>query len=63
MTSKEIMLLKDDISFIQNCKSITDTLGSIAQDQQVKAICTQISMDLQTDATTLARHIMSASGG
>jgi len=60
LTSKELMLLQDNIKMAQNSIKFMQGCAEIAQDPQVKSICQQMASDHQNDLQTMIKHINTA---
>ncbi len=60
LTSKELLLIQDNIKMCQNSIKFMQGCVEMATDQQVKSLCQQMVKDHQTDLQTLAKHINTA---
>jgi len=60
LTTKELMLLKDNIKMMQNNIELSQTFCEMTGDQQVKALCQQMTNDHQSYLQTLMKHITTA---
>ncbi|MCX7746953.1 MAG: PA2169 family four-helix-bundle protein [Clostridia bacterium] len=60
ITSKELMLIQDNIKMTQNSIKFIQGCADISTDPQVKSLCQQMAQDHQNDLQTLAKHINSA---
>jgi hypothetical protein len=60
LTSKELLLLQDNIKMTQNGIKFMQGCVDICQDQQTKSLCQQMVTDHQSDLQTLIKHINSA---
>jgi hypothetical protein len=60
LTTKELMLIQDNIKMTQNCINFMQGCIEIAADPQVKSLCQQMAKDHQSDLQTLIKHIHSA---
>jgi len=60
LTSKELMLLQDNIKMTQNSIKFMEGCTQICADSQVVSLCQQMSKDHQNDLQTLMKHINSA---
>jgi hypothetical protein len=60
LTSKELLLIQDNIKMTENCIKFMQGCGEICQDSQVKNLCQQMANDHQTDLQMLMKHINSA---
>jgi len=61
LTSKELMLIQDNIKLAENSIRFMQGCASIAQDPQIKGLCQSMARDHQNDLQILAKHINSAS--
>lgn len=60
LTSKELMLLQDNITMMQNNVKFIQGCSEMAADPQVKNLCQQMVSDHQNDIQTLIKHINTA---
>lgn len=60
LTSKELMLIQDNIKMTQNCIKFTQGCTELCADQQVRSLCEQIVRDHQNDLQLLMKHVNSA---
>ena len=60
LTSKELMLIQDNIKMAENTIKFMQGCTELAVDAQVKGICQQMAREHQTDVQTLAKHISNA---
>jgi hypothetical protein len=60
LTSKELMLLQDNIKMTQNSIKFMQGCTEICTDPQVKTLCQQMASDHQNDLQTLIKHINTA---
>jgi len=60
LTSKELMLIEDNIKMTQNCIKFMEGCAQIATDSQVKSMCQQMAREHQSDLQILMKHINSA---
>ena len=60
LTSKELMLLQDNIKMTQNSIKFMQGCVDLCEDQQTKNLCQQMITDHQTDLQTFIKHINSA---
>jgi rubrerythrin len=59
LTSKELMLIQDNIKMAENSIKFMQGCAEIATDAQVKGLCQSMAKDHQTDMQTLIKHINS----
>ncbi|MDP4180703.1 MAG: hypothetical protein Q8942_06395 [Bacillota bacterium] len=60
LTSKELMLIQDNIKMTQNSIKFMESCADICTDSQIKNLCQQMVRDHQSDLQTLIKHINSA---
>lgn len=60
LTSKELMLVQDNIKMTQNSIKIMESCAEICSDTQIKSLCQQMAKDHQSDLQTLIKHINTA---
>lgn len=60
LTSKELMLIQDNISMTQNCIKFIQSCAQTSTDAQLKGLCQQMVKDHENDLQTLAKHINTA---
>lgn len=60
LTTKELLLIQDNIKMTQNSIEFMQSCAQLDVDQQVKTLCQQMTQEHQSDLQTLARHINSA---
>lgn len=60
LTSKELMLIQDNIKMTQNCINFMQGCSDISSDQQIRNLCQQMVKDHQNDLQTLIKHVGSA---
>lgn len=60
LTSKELMLIQDNIKMAENTIKFMQGCTELAVDAQVKGICQQMVKEHQTDFQTLAKYINNA---
>lgn len=60
LTSKELMLIQDNIKMTQNSIKFMQGCVDMCQEQQTKNLCQQMATDHQSDLQTLMKHINSA---
>jgi uncharacterized protein YerC len=60
LTSKELMLVQDNIKMTQNSIKIMDSFAELCTDAQIKSLCQQMAKDHQSDLQTLVKHINTA---
>ena len=61
ITTKELMLISDNIKMAQNSVKVLEGCAELSTDQQVKSLCQQMARDHQGDVQVLMKHV-SASG-
>lgn len=59
LTSKELMLVQDNIKMTENSIKFMQGCAEICSDPQVKGLCQQMANDHQNDLQTLIKHINS----
>jgi rubrerythrin len=57
LTTKELMLIQDNIKMTQNTVSFMEGCTQIATDPQVKGLCQQMAREHQNDVQVLMKHI------
>mgnify|MGYP000858014405 CR=1 FL=1 len=57
LTSKELMLLQDNIKMTENSVKFMAGCAEMASDPQIKGICQQMVKDHQSDLQALMKHI------
>ncbi|HEY9061321.1 MAG TPA: hypothetical protein VIO64_12580 [Pseudobacteroides sp.] len=60
LTSKELMLVQDNIEMTQNSIKIMESCAELCNDAQIKTLCQQMVKDHRNDLQTLIKHINSA---
>ena len=60
LTTKELLLLQDNIKMTQNSIKFMQGCVEFCTDQQSKTLCQQMATDHQSDLQTLIKHINSA---
>ena len=60
LTSKELMLIQDNIKMTENSIKFMQGCAEIATDPQVKGLCQSMAREHQSDLQTLAKHISNA---
>lgn len=60
LTTKELMLLQDNISMTQNSIKFLEGCAQMSTDAQVKSLCEQMAKDHQSDVQLMMKHINSA---
>lgn len=60
LTSKELMLLQDNIKMAENSIKFMQGCAEIATDAQVKGICQSMVKDHQADLQTFMKYINNA---
>jgi len=58
LTSKELMLLQDNIRMNHEMLQFLQTCSDVATDPQLKSICQQMTGDHRKCIQTLSRHIV-----
>jgi len=59
LTSKELMLLQDNIKMTQNSIKFVQGCVDICTDPQVKTLCQQMAGEHQNDLQVLIKHVSS----
>jgi hypothetical protein len=57
LTTKELLLVKDNIKIAQNDVEFTKTVSESVSDQQVKTLCNKIVTDYEQDIEILMRNL------
>lgn len=57
LTTKELLLIQDNIRMTENSIKFMQGCANIATDAQVKGICQSMARDHQSDLQTLIKHI------
>jgi hypothetical protein len=60
LTSKELMLIQDNIKIAENSIKFMLGCAELAVDPQVKGLCQSLARDHQNDLQVLAKHISTA---
>ncbi|HOV26563.1 MAG TPA: hypothetical protein PK566_09435 [Pseudobacteroides sp.] len=60
LTTKELMLVQDNIKMTQNSIKIMESLSEMCTDTQIKSLCEKMANDHRSDLQTLIKHINSA---
>jgi len=60
LTTKELMLVQDNIKMTQNSIKVMEGFGELCTDTQIKSLCEKMVKDHQSDLQTLIKHINSA---
>lgn len=60
LTSKEIMLIEDNISMCENNIKYLQGCAQLAQDSQVKNLCNKLATDEKSNLQLLIKHINTA---
>ncbi len=60
LTTKELLLIQDNIKMTQNSIKFMEGCAEICTDPQVKSLCQQMAKDHQSDLQTLIKHINTA---
>lgn len=61
LTTKELLLVQDNIKMAENSIKFMQGCAEMAVDAQVKGLCQSMVRDHQNDLQTLIKHINSAS--
>ena len=61
LTTKELILIDDNIKMAENSIKFMQACAQIATDPQIKGICQQMAKEHQDGIQMLIRHINSAS--
>ncbi|NLH96980.1 MAG: hypothetical protein GX477_06540 [Clostridiaceae bacterium] len=59
LTSKELMLIQDNIKMAENSIRFMQTCAESASDAQVKGLCQSLAREKWQDMQTLIKHITS----
>lgn len=59
LTTKELILISDNIKMAQNSVKVLEGFAEISSDQQVRSICQQMARDHQSDIQLLMKHVRS----
>lgn len=57
LTSKELMLLQDNIRMTENSIKFMQGCAEMVVDPQIKGICQQMAQDHQNDLQILMKHV------
>ena len=57
LTSKELMLVQDNIKMAENSIKFIQTCADVATDSQVKGLCQSMAREHQDDLKVLIKHI------
>lgn len=57
LTSKELMLVQDNIKMAENSIKFIQTCADAATDSQVKGLCQSMAREHQDDLKVLIKHI------
>ncbi len=57
LTSKELMLVQDNIKMAENSIKFMQACADTATDPQVKGLCQSMAREHQQDLTVLIKHI------
>jgi len=57
LTSKELLLVQDNIKFAENSIKFMQGCAEMATDAQVKGLCQSMAKDHQQDLQVLIKHI------
>jgi len=60
LTSKEIMLIEDNISMCENNIKYLQGCAQLAQDIQIKNLCNKLANDEKSNLQLLIKHINTA---
>jgi hypothetical protein len=60
LTSKELMLIQDNISMCENNIKYLQGCSQIATDSQIKNLCNQLASEEKNDLQLLMKHINTA---
>lgn len=60
LTTKELMLLQDNIKMTENSVKFIQGCVELCSDPQIKGLCQQMAKDHQNDLQTLVKHINTA---
>lgn len=60
LTSKELMLVQDNISMCENSIKYLQGCSQLATDSQVKNLCNQLASEEKNDLQLLMKHINTA---
>lgn len=61
LTTKELLLVQDNIKMAQNSIKFMQGCSEICSDTDIKNLCNQMAKDHQNDLQVLMKHINSAS--
>lgn len=61
LTSKELLLVQDNIKMAENSIKFIQSCAEMATDAQVKGLCQNMAREHQDDLKVLIRHINSTS--
>jgi hypothetical protein len=57
LTTKELLLIQDNIKMTENSTKFMQGCANIATDAQIKGLCQSMARDHQADLQTLIKHI------
>ncbi|HEX2946526.1 MAG TPA: hypothetical protein VHT96_11290 [Clostridia bacterium] len=57
LTTKELLLVQDDIKMAENSIKFLQTCADMATDAQVKGLCQSMAKEHQQDMQTMIKHI------
>lgn len=57
LTTKELMLIQDNMSMTQNSIKFMQGCAELAQEPQIKTLCQRMVSEHQADLQTLSKHI------
>ncbi len=60
LTSKELMLIQDNISMCENNIKYLQGCSQLATDSQVKNLCNQLASEEKNDLQILMKHVNTA---
>ncbi|NLC67378.1 MAG: hypothetical protein GX754_01030 [Clostridiaceae bacterium] len=60
LTSKELLLIQDNIKMTENTAKFMEGCAEIVTDPQVKSMCQQMAREHRSDIQMLLKHINSA---
>jgi hypothetical protein len=61
LTTKELLLVKDNVKMTQNGVSFLRAAAEIATEPQIKTLCNQMATEHQSDIQMLVKHVSSTS--
>lgn len=57
LTSKELMLVKDNVKMTQNGINFLRTAAEISTEPQIKNLCSQMAQEHERDIGLLVKHV------